>query len=109
LSRRAWLSIGGLAVVLLLCVVGVRLVQAWMEPWYQTRRVVSIEDQQVCVGLEDFESGFRSASERCFERRLISDGQILSTGDCVRLKLEDESARILDVTVVDCPPNASRP
>jgi hypothetical protein len=103
LSRRAWFVAGGVAAAMLLLVVGVLLVRAWWEPWHQTRSVVSADDRQVCVGAEDLESGYRSASNRCFDAQFLPGGRAVSAGDCVRLELADESARIIAVAIVDCP------
>lgn len=103
MTRRAWFVAGGAAVAMLLLVAGVLLVQAWREPWLQTRRVVSVDDRQVCVGTDDLETGDRSASSRCFDAQILAGDRTLSAGDCVRLELADESARIIDASPVDCP------
>ena len=101
-NRKRWLVVAGVAGGLLALALIARLAMAWYEPWHETHRVRSMDDRQICLEEEDLESEYRSSEPWCFDRSLL-DGTTAEPGDCLRLTLEHESARITAATQVPCP------
>jgi len=103
LKRNRWLVVAGALGALVIGGIVARLAWEWYQPWHQTYRVTSVDGERVCAGTVDLDAGDQSAEPRCFPLSLLPEGAGPEPGDCVRVRLEYESARITEATVVDCP------
>lgn len=100
--RKRWPIVAGVAFAVLAAGLGIRLAYMWYQPWHETYEVNSVDDEQVCAGTVDLESGNRSREPNCFPTSLLPEAGRVEVGDCVRVTLEHESAEIEDAVPVSC-------
>ncbi|MBX3287033.1 MAG: hypothetical protein KF703_16925 [Actinobacteria bacterium] len=79
------------------------LAYQWYRPWWTTERVTSTSATQVCTAPPDWREGDDPRLVGCFAADLLDAGPEPHVGDCLRLRLEYESADVREARRTSCP------